>query len=149
MKNRRMMLEKNRLGPEGATFGYELGVHQFGVDQYGDAITECHIEPVEYIDRKAAKDRKEPESVRKLRAALVEAVMSYSPPDGVQRPHVEAVPLAAVRAAFDASWATGEEKLSAKEAAARRQAWNRGLKAVRGDTMQVEIIGDVEWIWAA
>lgn len=144
--NRRMMLEKNRLGKEGQTYGYELSELSFGRDTWGDDITECFIEPVDYRDKKK-EPRKEPESVRRFRAAYAAALTAYEPVEGVERPNFEAVPLANARNHFNAIWATGEEMLSRQEQAKRNNAWHRAGERVRGDLFTFEIIGGTEWLW--
>lgn len=144
ISNRRVVLEKNRLGPEGDTVGFELQSMPFGVDQWGDDITEGYILPCNV--KRSAKTKNEPECVRRFRAAYSAAFSAYRDRDGAA-PNPLAVPLADVREEFNRAWATGEEKLSAKEANTRKNAWHRAETKVRGATYEFEVVDREEWVW--
>jgi hypothetical protein len=140
--NRRMILEKNRLGPEGETFGFELVSTSFGCDQYGDEISECHIESVETV--KAVRMR-EPE--KQFHNAFVAASMIYVHPDGTPRPHVAAVPLLHVRDEFVARYATGEDSLSKEAQHRARSAWGYARKEAAKTRYCIEKIEGCDWAW--
>lgn len=146
-KNRRMSLEKNRMGPEGETIGYDLAATSFGVDEKGRDIKECHIEtkdaPVAAV--KVSKD------MAHFFKAFDFVSHSYRH-DGNEfglRPNMMALPLDIVRQRFEDTWASGQESLTPKQQAARRSAWNRAMKAARKSDFTFNVINWIEWVWPA
>ncbi|HTD73573.1 MAG TPA: AAA family ATPase, partial [Steroidobacteraceae bacterium] len=142
VRNRRMVLEKNRLGVEGDVFGFDLGVMSFGKDIYGDEATECHVMSAIYKKQTVTS-----EIENSFHKAFVKAAMDYQHPFGKERPNLVAVPLLSVRDAFVTAWVTGEESLTKDESSAKRVAWHRGLKKAREGSFLFEKIEVEEWIW--
>lgn len=142
VRNRRMVLEKNRLGVEGDVFGFDLGVMSFGKDIYGDEATECHVTPAIYKKQTVIS-----EVESSFHKAFVGAAMGYQHPAGQERLHFQAVPLLNVRDAFVAAWVTGEESMTKDESSAKRVAWHRALKKAREGAFSFEKTEVEEWVW--
>jgi hypothetical protein len=144
MRDRKMALEKNRLGPEGEAFEFELAVLDFGRNSYGDPMSECAVDIKGKISRKPKMTKLEKEFTRFFHAALSD--YKHTEAMGL-RPDLRAVPIDAVREKFKATVASGQERLTREQSEALRSAWNRAFKIAQEKLFTAETISGVEWVW--
>lgn len=144
--DRRMAIDKNRLGPEGDLFKFELAIIPFGKDIYGDDVTECAILVEGRAERKSKikLNTHQEAFLKAYRTAF--ASYRHTEANGL-RPHPQAVLIDLVRDAFMDVEATGQERLSRQEADAKRKAWSRAFNESKKVLFAAENVSGLEWAW--
>jgi hypothetical protein len=149
VENRQLAVTKHRNGETGPISGFELQQVALGIiDAFGDQVTSVVAEPCEAPDTDASA-RAPTANNAKFDRAFEDALREHGKPHRVMTdgPHVEAVEVSHVKAAFKRRYATGET--DAKTAgSAFRQAWRRELlqNAPRRG-YATEATNTVELIW--
>lgn len=146
-KDRRMALDKNRLGAEGEMFKFELAVVPFGKDAYGDDVTECAIQ----IEGKAERKPKLSKPQKDFFKAYNKAFAGYVHTEHYGlRPHANGVPIEFIRNTYLDEKVTGQERLSPTEAKSKNRSWTRAFEAViEGEFFLGENVNGIEWVWPA
>lgn len=148
-KTRELAVAKNRDGVAGPIAPFSLHYIELGRNEDDEPFGTCAIDVMEGGASTLGKSRprKEPQSLTVLRdsitAALIDEGQDFQITDG---PNVRAVRMSAVRSAFYARYATGDDDDPEKRAEAARKAFKRAIERI-GTEFRSEQRGPDEWIW--
>ena len=113
-KNVIATVEYMKDGPAGQEIVSRLEVVEIDIDEDGEPITSCTVEPSEPQPKQPARGKREAASIRIFHGAFDEAIHTHGKPHrvlqstGIHSPVVNAVPVEAVRSEFYRRYAEGQ-----------------------------------------
>jgi AAA domain len=150
LSNTRMAIRKVRGGKTGVEFSFDLVVVDAGFDQ-----TTCTVDwKAERVEGgETGAKIKWPKSLRIFRTSMQTVILDHAKtihPYGAQGPKVQAVTIEQVRTEFMAAYPTDSSDSERDQKAAKRAAFNRGLKEARAmELIGSREIGGVDLLWFA
>ena len=138
-------------GPEGEVMTCRLEIVEIGIDDDGNPIRSCIVEPAEGDDAAVApREVKVSKPLRIFNAALTVALGAKGKPTrpygGSEGATVRAVPVANVRAEFMNAYPVASETPEARDAA-KWKAFQRALSAATPDLVTARDINGTDYLW--